>query len=146
MALQNIQMKQLQKLVHAFLFICYIQCFELRSAFSSANLVFLCLEVQSLKIFFIHTAGPFFFHRCYLSSLYVWQIYLTSMFISWLPFAKTSMHQAQAQANDIISKHSELLLLTTKNFSDFIKDKNLQKKTCSIYIQQTEFVFMIWMF
>ena len=40
------------------------------------------------------------------------------------------MHQAQTQANDIISKQLELLLLTNnKNFSDFIKDENLQKQT-----------------
>ena len=32
------------------------------------------------------------------------------------------------QANDIISKHLQLLLLTSnKNFSDFIKDEKLQK-------------------
>ena len=59
----------------------------------------------------------------------------------------------QAQANDIISKNLELLLLTNdKNFSDFIKDENLQKTNLfiyfckekeTIYIQQTEFVFMI---
>ena len=77
------------------------------------------------------------------------------MFVSWLPFAETFTHraQAQAQANDIISKHLELLLLTNKkNFSDFIKDENLQKTNffiyfCkekeTIYIQQTEFAFMI---
>ena len=40
------------------------------------------------------------------------------------------MHRAQTQANDIISKQLELLLLTNnKNFSDFIKDENLQKQT-----------------
>ena len=75
------------------------------------------------------------------------------MFVSWLPFAETLTHQMQAQANDIISKNLELLLLTNdKNFSDFIKDENLQKTNLfiyfckekeTIYIQQTEFVFMI---
>ena len=57
------------------------------------------------------------------------------------------------QANEIISKHFELLLLTKgKNFSEFIEDENLQKTNffiyfCeekeTIYIKQTEFVFMI---
>ena len=47
------------------------------------------------------------------------------MFISWLPFAKTFTHRAQAQANDI---SKQLELLKNKNFSDFIKDENLQKK------------------
>ena len=53
------------------------------------------------------------------------------MFISWLPFAKTFTHRAQAQANDIISKQLELL--KNKNFSDFIKDENLQKKKTSSF-------------
>ena len=57
------------------------------------------------------------------------------------------------QANEIISKHFELLLLTKgKNFSEFIEDENLQKTNffiyfCeeeeTIYIKETEFVFMI---
>ena len=57
------------------------------------------------------------------------------------------------QANEIISKHFELLLLTKgKNFSEFIEDENLQKTNffiyfCeekeTIYIKHTEFVFMI---
>ena len=38
------------------------------------------------------------------------------------------------QANDIISKHLQLLLLTSnKNFSDFIKDEKLQKTNFFIY-------------
>ena len=57
------------------------------------------------------------------------------------------------QANEIISKHFELLLLNKgKNFSEFIEDENLQKTNffiyfCeeeeTIYIKETEFVFMI---
>ena len=40
----------------------------------------------------------------------------------------------QIQANDIISKHLELLLLTSdKNFSDFIKDEKLQKTNFFIH-------------
>ena len=75
------------------------------------------------------------------------------MFVSWLPFAGTFTHLVQVQANEIISKHFELLLLTKgKNFSEFIEDENLQKTNffiyfCeekeTIYIKQTEFVFMI---
>ena len=75
------------------------------------------------------------------------------MFVSWLPFAGTFTHRVQVQANEIISKHFELLLLTKgKNFSEFIEDENLQKTNffiyfCeeeeTIYIKETEFVFMI---
>ena len=72
------------------------------------------------------------------------------MFVSWLLFTETFTHRPQAQANDIISQHLELLLLTNnKNFSDFIKNENLQKTNFFIYwcmeketifIQHMEFI------
>ena len=115
------------------------------------DLVFLCLEIESLKKIFIHTVGLFLFHRCQPSSLFVWHIYLTSVFVFWLPFAETLTHRAQAQADDIILKHLELLFLTNdKTFQTSLKTKIFFKKTSStfvrkkkLYIQQTEFVFMI---
>ena len=49
----------------------------------------------------------------------------------------------QAQANDIISKYLELLLLTNdKNFSDFIKDENLQKKNPSFTFVRKKKLFI----
>ena len=74
------------------------------------------------------------------------------MFVFWLPFAGTLTHRAQAQANDIISKHLELLLLTNgKTFQTLLKTKIYKQQISSftfvrkkkLYVQQTEFAFII---
>ena len=48
------------------------------------------------------------------------------------------------QANEIISKHFELLLLTKgKNFSEFIEDENLQKTNFFIYFCEEKEIFIL---
>ena len=61
--------------------------------------IFCAWKYNHWKIFFIHTAGPCFFHCCQPSSLVVWQVYLTYVFGSWLPFAETFTHWVQVRSS-----------------------------------------------
>ena len=93
---------------------------------NSTNLVLLCLEVQSLKNFLYPYSWALFLPS--LPAIFAVRLAdLSNLHVRFLlPFAETFMHRVQVQADDIISKHLELLLLTNdKNFSDFIKDENL---------------------